>query len=80
MARKLKVWGGLTFNHKHIQVRTIVAAATKKRACELLNTTMHEFNNYWSETGNQIELDTALNSPEIVFTATSTMGKDFTAL
>ena len=79
MPRKLKVFGGLTFNNKHKQVRTIVATTTKKRACELLNTTMHEFNNYWCETGNETELKIAIASPETVFTATSTMGKDFIA-
>ena len=74
--RKLKVWGGLTFA-KGTQLRTIVATTTKKRAAEILRMSLYEFNNYWSETGNDIELETALKEPEIVFVASSSMGHDF---
>lgn len=63
---KLKVWGGLSMVDR-IQKRTIVATKTKKRAVELVGTTMYDFNRYWGETGNVVELNVALNQPETVF-------------
>jgi len=77
MAVKLKVWGGLIFvNGK--QVRTIVATKYKKDAISLFDyMSIHEFNNYWCETGNDIELKVALSKPNTVFVATSSMGNDF---
>lgn len=70
--RRLRVWGGTDFLSSeevaamrlpptaHNQYRCIVAARTKKRAVELLDCSMHHFNDYWSETGNAIELAVAV--------------------
>jgi len=66
--RKYKVFGGLTMKGGK-QVRTIVAAKTIKQACEILNMKMSSFKSSWSETGNKIELEVALNNPEKVFIA-----------
>ena len=62
-ARKLKVWGGATFAGG-TQRRTLVCAASKKRAVELLSsvglsTTLNAFITWWSETGNSVELSIA---------------------
>ena len=57
--RKLKVWGGLTFRGGK-QVRTIIAATTKKRIMEIGRLSIYELNNYWAETGNEVELETAI--------------------
>ena len=76
---KMKVWGGLTFI-KGSQKRTIVATTTKKKAMELLDLTPYHFNDYWGETGNKIELATALARPNTVFVATDTLGKEFREL
>lgn len=62
----LKVWGGWTFvNGK--QVRTIVATLTKKKACELLDIPYYYFKDYWCATGNEKELEVALEFPNTVF-------------
>ena len=74
--RKMKVWGGLTFKDGS-QVRTIVATTTKKKAMELLEVRSHEFNNYWCEAGNHIELTIALAEPNTVFIAVDRLGKWF---
>ena len=76
---KMKVWGGMTFN-KGIQVRTIIATPTKKKAMELLDLPSSYFNDYWSETGNDIELATALAKPNTIFVAADTLGKEFREL
>ena len=57
--KTLKVWGGLTVGEKLPQVRRIVAAYTKKQACELAGLKYHYFKDYWSETGSKVELDVA---------------------
>ena len=76
MKRKMKIWGG--YQHRNgKQCRVIVATHTKKRACELLSITISELNNYYGETRNNLEVDTALMSPEVVFVASSRHGKDF---
>lgn len=78
MARKLKVFGGLTReNGKY--VRTIVATTTQKRASELVELSINELRTYWSITGNETELAVALAKPETVFkTKTENVGdKDF---
>lgn len=64
MAKKLKVFGGTIFyGSPRKQVRILVAAYTKKQAVELLNNinnyTYNDFNDYFSETGNSIELSVA---------------------
>jgi ketopantoate reductase len=65
MAKKLKVFGGTIFyGTPRKQVRVLVAAYTKKQAVELLSTVSiiryHEFNDYFSETGNDTELSIAI--------------------
>jgi len=66
MSRPYKVFGGLIHNDGQ-QVRCIVATKTKKRAMELLGLKPSYFNDYWYESGNKIELEVALKSPEKVF-------------
>jgi len=79
---KLKVYAGLTFVRGK-QCRTIVAAPSKKAALEALETvgagrmSMYEFTNYWSATGNKIELEVALAKPLTVFRANGTDRYDF---
>lgn len=58
---KLRVWGGLSVGP---QKRTIVAARSKAEAVRLLNMagvhmTIGEFNGYWAETGNTVEVGLA---------------------
>lgn len=74
MSRAYTVFGGLTFKDGK-QVRCIVAAKTKKRAVELLGVSLYEFNNYWCDTGNEIELEVALESPETVFISSNHYSK-----
>lgn len=71
MSKKLKVFGGTVFYGKsgepRKQVRVIVATFTKKQAVELLNSvndiaygiSYNDFNDYFCETGNDIELSVA---------------------
>lgn len=64
MSKKLKVFGGSTFyGSPRKQVRVLVASYTKKQAVELLNTvstiSYSSFNDYYSETGNSVELSLA---------------------
>lgn len=73
----LRVYGGLTFL-KGKQVRTIVAAKSMKRASELTGESYSYIRKYWSETGNEVECQFALSSPETVFVAESSIGKHFT--
>jgi hypothetical protein len=61
MARKLKVWGGSLGDGVR---RGLVAATTKKRAVELVKKaepviSYYYFNDYWTETGNDVELAVA---------------------
>lgn len=62
--KKLKVFGGMIFyGTPRGQYRTLVAAYTKKQAVENLSKfsyiPMSQFNNYFSETGNSVELSIA---------------------
>jgi hypothetical protein len=64
MAKTLKVFGGTIFyGSPRKQVRVLVAAFTKKQAVELLSPISHhsynEFNTYFGETGNDVELSVA---------------------
>ena len=83
MPRKLKVFGGNIFwnaGEKRDQVRAIVYAPTKKRACEILNElgvgrfSMHKFNNYWCETGNKQEM--SLDTEEAIWYTDDRYGGD----
>lgn len=62
----LKVWGGQTFV-KGKQYRTIVAASSQTKAAKLVGESMYHFREYWEETGNKVELATALAKPGVVF-------------
>ena len=74
--KTLTVWGGLTFNNGK-QIRAVVATYTKKKAMELLGFTYRDFEQSFCETGNTIELQTALAKPETLFFASHLQGKDF---
>lgn len=74
---KLKVFGGLTAGQGKIQVRTIIATTSKKRAAELLSLSINHFNDYWCITGNKLETTLALANPEVIFQARSSLDKDF---
>lgn len=73
----MKVYGGLTFVSGGNQVRTIVAAKSKKEAAALVGETIGYFNKYWSETGNKTEIECALAKPGQVLRASTSMGYDF---
>jgi len=79
---KIKVWGWVAINHKRSRehsgmVRTIIAERSQKRAAAIVGSSLHEFRNYWSETGNKIEIETATQQPGVIFQATTSMGHDF---
>lgn len=65
MTRPLIVWGGVAFLPFEGQKRFIVAAATKKRAVEMVDEvsrgkfSIGQLNKYWSKTGNAVELAVA---------------------
>jgi len=69
MARQLKVWGG-NLMVGNTQFRAIVATTTKKRAVELLDISAGEFNNFWCETRNSVEVPLGTENPETVFVCT----------
>ena len=56
--KKLRVWNGDTFirlegANKREQMHVVVAAYSKAQAVRMIpEMTINEFNNYWSETGN----------------------------
>jgi hypothetical protein len=69
MPKKLKVYSSSQYFVKEPsirQCRAVVAAPSKKRAAELLNHSMYTFNNYASETGNPMDIELAMASPETV--------------
>jgi hypothetical protein len=72
----LKVFLGLSFVQGK-QLRTIVAARTQKSAAQLLGIPLNHLKQYWSVTGNKIDLDTALASPEVVFHASNSERRDY---
>lgn len=74
---KLKVFAGLTFE-KGKQLRTIVAASSQKQAAALVGESLSSFRTWWTDTGNDIECQTALSKPGTVFKASTIMGFDFT--
>lgn len=49
------------------QCRAVVAAKTKKAAAELFGVSYGEFSNYGCETGDTLEIDTAMANPNQVF-------------
>lgn len=72
----LKVFGGLTLVEGR-QVRTIVAASSQKEAAELLGITVRHLRDYWPQTGNALEVETALAQPGVVFNAVDNKGREF---
>ena len=74
---KLKVYGGLMARRGKIQVRTIIATTSKKRAAELLGVSIATLNGYWCVTGNPIETTLAMANPEIIYQARSSLDKNF---
>lgn len=63
---KLKVYGGIIFV-KGKQMRAVVATTSQKRLSEIVKESLYEIRNFWSETGNDAELEIALSKPESVF-------------
>ena len=66
--KTLKVWGN------GCETRTLIAAYTKKQALEMMKigaprSTMGYFNNYFTETGNDLELSIATEVGMWRFTA-----------
>lgn len=59
----MKVFGGNYNGSLHL----IVAAKTKKAAAELCGVSMYHFNQFFCETGNKEQLETALAKPGQVF-------------
>lgn len=59
--KRVKVFGGTHFykddKHPHRQYRVLVVAATKKAAAEMVSSTMSNFNFFFCETGNKVELE-----------------------
>lgn len=73
---KLKVFGGYIFvNGK--QVRAIVAATSQKEAAGLTRESAKSIATHWPETGNEIEIETALSKPGVVFVSTGLTTRDF---
>jgi len=69
MSELYKVWGGLISGFGQVQCRTIIATRTKKEAIRILDVTRYEFDNYWTETWNNIERTVALEKPNTIFQA-----------
>jgi len=63
MSKEYKVFGGNLDGRLH----ALVAAKTKKRAAELLNISMYQMTNYFSQTGNEGDIKLAISEPETVF-------------
>jgi hypothetical protein len=65
---KLKVYGGNEMVAGR-QMRVIVAAHSMNEVARLLDATVYQVRNYWAETGNKCERETALAEPGTVFVA-----------
>lgn len=79
LERSDKVWGGITFVGSK-QVRTLVIAKTQKQAAARVGDSLHSFRQYWSETGNAVELEVCRRTDGHVFKATTCNGVDFSAV
>lgn len=55
---KPKVWGGTQLGVCG-QERVIVCASSKREAAKMVGCSLYEFNGYWAETGNAVELSVA---------------------
>lgn len=72
---KLKVYGGNDFevvNGRRKQVRVIVAATSQKAAAEAVGISLSALRSDWSETWNDLELETAMSAPGVVFHTSGT--------
>lgn len=76
---KLKVYGGLTITNGK-QVRTIVATTSQQKVAELTGLPVKYIRDYWSITGNNLELEIALASPNTVFKSEGLYDRDFKAV
>lgn len=76
MARKLKVFRGVTFENGR-QVDTIVATTSKKKVSELVGEEYHYVLSHWSETSNDLQIQIATSKPEVVFKSSGLFKKDF---
>lgn len=75
MARELKVYGAMMqVRAVRRQCRVIVAAHSFAEAARLLGTTASFLKAYGAETGNAVELETALAKPGAVFYNIHNMG------
>lgn len=66
-----KVWGGLVFVSGK-QVRAIIKARSQKAASEIAGVPLSQFREYWSETGNNVEIGLAV-SGEVVILSRDTL-------
>lgn len=67
MAR-IKVYGGLGCRVRGVKnPRMIVAATSRKKVDELTGIGFTFIRDYWCETGNDVELEVALERPGVVF-------------
>lgn len=62
----LKVFGGVGMGPRS-QTRRIVATTSQKKAAELVGWSLHSFRQYWTETGNEVEVQVATATPGVVF-------------
>lgn len=72
----MKVFSGLKFA-KGKQRRTVVAAPSRKAAAELLGLSVGHMKDYWTVTGNQLEIETAMAQPGVVFMSSGPQCKEF---
>ena len=85
MARKLKIFGGLSMS-RNGQTRTIIAATSQRAAVDLLNDQMrqwmslNEFRKYWCETENEAEVAAALSKPNTIMVEIVPRSKQFKPL
>lgn len=74
-----KVWGGIHLRGGK-QFRTLIVARSQKDAALLAGCSVSDFRNFWSETGNVVELEVARRTVGKLFQATTSMGVDFRAV
>jgi len=73
---RIKVFGGLTMVNGN-QVRTIVAASSMKKGCEIAGVSLNEFSNYWSVTRNKVEIEYAMSNVGKALRAKTSRGYEF---
>ena len=60
--KKLKVYGGMTMRDGR-KVRVVVAATSWAKAAEATGEKLHYVREYWSVTGNDAEIQAAMDAP-----------------